>query len=32
VPVNYISDITRAREELGWQPTIEMEEGLQSVI
>ncbi|HEY0545716.1 MAG TPA: NAD-dependent epimerase/dehydratase family protein [Pyrinomonadaceae bacterium] len=32
VPVNYISDITRAREELGWQPAIEMEEGLQSVI
>jgi nucleoside-diphosphate-sugar epimerase len=31
VPVNYISDITRAREELGWQPQIEMEEGLRSL-
>jgi nucleoside-diphosphate-sugar epimerase len=32
VPVNYISDITRAREELGWHPSLEMEEGLQSVL
>lgn len=32
LPVNYISDITRAREELGWQPTIDIEEGLKSLI
>jgi nucleoside-diphosphate-sugar epimerase len=32
VPVNYISDITRAREDLNWQPEIEIEEGLKSVL
>lgn len=32
VPVNYISDITRARADLNWQPEIEMEEGLKSVL
>jgi Nucleoside-diphosphate-sugar epimerases len=32
MPVNYISDITRAREELGWQPQIEMEDGLKSIL
>jgi nucleoside-diphosphate-sugar epimerase len=32
VPVNYISDITRVREELGWKPTIDIEEGLRSLL
>lgn len=32
VPVNYISDITRAREELRWQPSMDLEEGLKSVL
>jgi nucleoside-diphosphate-sugar epimerase len=32
VPVNYISDLKRVREELGWEPEIGMEEGLQSLI
>ncbi len=32
MPVNYIADITRARGELGWQPQIEMEEGLKSIL
>jgi nucleoside-diphosphate-sugar epimerase len=32
VPLNYISDISRVREELGWQPEIDMETGLRSII
>jgi nucleoside-diphosphate-sugar epimerase len=32
VPLNYISDLTRVREELGWEPTIGIEEGLRSLI
>jgi CDP-paratose 2-epimerase len=32
VPVNYVSDLTRIREELGWQPQIGIEEGLRSLI
>ncbi len=32
VPVRYISDLTRVREELGWQPEIGMEEGLRSLL
>ena len=32
IPADYISDITRAREEFGWQPEIDMETGLQSII
>jgi len=32
VPLNYISDISRARGELGWQPQIGIEEGLRSLI
>jgi len=32
VPLNYISDLARVREELGWQPQIGIEEGLQSLI
>lgn len=31
VPVNYVSDLTRVRQELGWQPTIGIEEGLRSL-
>lgn len=32
VPVNYISDLTRVREELGWEPQIGVEEGLRSLL
>lgn len=32
VPLNYISDLTRIRRELGWQPTIGIEEGLRSLL
>ena len=32
VPLNYVSDLTRVREELGWQPQIGIEEGLKSLI
>ena len=32
VPVNYVSDLTRVREQLGWQPEIGMEEGLRSLL
>jgi len=32
VPLNYISDLTRVQEELGWQPQIRIEEGLKSLI
>jgi CDP-paratose 2-epimerase len=32
VPLNYVSDLTRVREELGWQPQIGIEEGLRSLI
>ncbi|HVG34155.1 MAG TPA: NAD-dependent epimerase/dehydratase family protein [Pyrinomonadaceae bacterium] len=32
VPVNYISDLTRVREELGWEPTVGVEEGLRSLL
>lgn len=32
IPLNYISDITRVREELGWQPEFNMETGLHSVL
>jgi nucleoside-diphosphate-sugar epimerase len=32
VPLNYISDLTRARRELGWQPAIGIEEGLRSLL
>lgn len=32
VPVNYVSDLTRIREQLGWQPEIGMEEGLRSLL
>ena len=32
VPLNYISDLSRIREQLGWQPTIGIEEGLRSLL
>lgn len=32
VPINYISDLTRIREELGWEPEIRMEDGLRSLV
>ncbi len=32
VPLDYVSDISRAREELGWQPIIGIEEGLRSLL
>lgn len=32
VPLNYISDISLVHKELGWQPELEMDKGLQSVI
>lgn len=32
VPVNYVSDLTRIRAELGWQPAIGIEEGLRSLL
>jgi nucleoside-diphosphate-sugar epimerase len=32
VPVNYVSDLTRIREQLGWQPQIGIDEGLRSLL
>jgi CDP-paratose 2-epimerase len=32
VPLNYVSDLTRIREELGWQPQIGIEAGLRSLL
>ena len=32
VPVNYVSDLTRIREQLGWQPEIGIEQGLRSLL
>ena len=32
VPLNYVTDLARAREELGWYPQISIEEGLRSLI
>jgi nucleoside-diphosphate-sugar epimerase len=32
VPVNYVSDLSRVREQLGWQPEIGIEEGLRSLL
>jgi UDP-glucose 4-epimerase len=31
-PLNYVSDLTRSREELGWQPKVSIEEGLKSLL
>lgn len=32
VPLNYVSDLQRIKEELGWQPGIGIEDGLQSLL
>jgi nucleoside-diphosphate-sugar epimerase len=32
VPFNYVSDLSRVREELGWQPQIGFEEGLRTLL
>jgi len=32
VPVNYVSDLSRVREQLGWRPEIGIEEGLRSLM
>jgi CDP-paratose 2-epimerase len=32
VPLNYVTDLARVREELGWSPQIGIEEGLKSLI
>ena len=32
VPENYVSDLTRVREQLGWKPAIGIEEGLRSLL
>jgi nucleoside-diphosphate-sugar epimerase len=32
VPVNYVSDLRRIRDELGWQPEIGIEDGLRSLL
>lgn len=32
VPLNYVSDLTRIREQLGWQPQIGVNEGLLSLL
>ena len=32
VPLNYISDLSRVKEELNWQPQIGIEAGLRSLI
>jgi hypothetical protein len=32
VPFNYVSDLSRVRAELNWQPLIGIEEGLQSLL
>jgi nucleoside-diphosphate-sugar epimerase len=32
VPLNYVSDLARIREELGWQPQVGIEEGLRNLL
>jgi nucleoside-diphosphate-sugar epimerase len=32
VPLNYVSDLTRIREQLGWQPQIGVKEGLLGLL
>jgi nucleoside-diphosphate-sugar epimerase len=32
VPVNYVSNLTRVQDELGWTPTIGIEDGLRSLV
>ena len=31
-PMNYVSDLTRINEELGWQPQVGIEEGLRNLL
>lgn len=32
VPLNYVSDLTRIKDELGWEPTVGIEEGLRNLL
>lgn len=32
VPLNYVSDLSRIKEQLGWKPSIGIEEGLRSLL
>lgn len=32
VPLHYVSDLTRIEQELGWKPTVGMEEGLRNLL
>jgi nucleoside-diphosphate-sugar epimerase len=32
VPLHYVTDLTRIREELGWSPQITIEQGLESLV
>jgi nucleoside-diphosphate-sugar epimerase len=32
VPVRYVSDLTKIREQLGWQPQVGIEEGIRSLL
>ena len=32
VPLNYVSDLSRIRDELGWQPQVSLEEGLRNLL
>ncbi|PWT93068.1 MAG: hypothetical protein C5B55_05225 [Blastocatellia bacterium] len=32
IPLNYISDLTRIRDELGWRPQVGMDEGLRMLL
>lgn len=32
VPVNYVSDLSRIRQQLGWEPEIGIQEGLRSLV
>jgi len=32
VPLNYVSDLTKIRDELGWAPEIGLEQGLRSLV
>jgi hypothetical protein len=32
VPLNYVSDLTRISEQLGWQQQIGIDEGLRSLL
>ena len=31
-PLNYVTDLTRARAELNWRPRVDIEEGLRSLL